>query len=121
MSELHKQILLLLSIPIYAILIPLELVLSHFRQWKFYSWKETAVNVYLNLVNAGIDLLLRGVALFVLIFFYRYHAVNNWNPIPYWVLLFFCEDILFWLGTLCGPPQPFVLGGACYSPFIRGI
>lgn len=97
MSELHKQILLLLSIPIYAILIPLELVLSHFRHWKFYSWKETLMNVYLNLVNAGLDLLLRGLALFVLIFFYKYHIVNKWNPIAYWSLLFVCEDVLFWL------------------------
>ncbi len=97
MSEFHKHILLLFSIPIYAILIPLEIILSNFHNWKFYSWKETLINVYLNLTNAGIDLLLRGVAFAVLIFFYQFHLVNDWNPILYWVLLFLCEDVLFWL------------------------
>lgn len=97
MSELHKQILLILSIPIYAILIPLELVLSHFRHWRFYSWKETMMNIYLNLVNTGIDLLLRGFALLVLIFFSKYGIVNSWNPIIYWILLLISEDVLFWL------------------------
>ncbi len=97
MSELHQNILLLFSLPIYAVLIPLEILLSHFHGWKFYSWKETAMNVYLNLVNAGIDLLLRGVAFAVLLFFYQFHLVSEWHPIVYWALLFLCEDALFWL------------------------
>lgn len=97
MDELHRQILLLFSIPIYAILIPLEIVLSHFQHWKFYSWKETLVNIYLNFVNVGVDLLLRSVALAILIFTFKYHQVNNWNPIIYWTLLFLFEDAVFWL------------------------
>lgn len=97
MDQLHKTILLLFSVPIYAILIPLELVLSHFHAWKFYSWKETLINIYLNLVSAGIDLLLRGVALGVLIFFGQYKLNIHWNPIMYWFVLFLCEDFLFWL------------------------
>ena len=97
MSELYKQILLLFSIPIYAILIPLELLLSHFAHKNYYSTRETAMNIYLNLVNAGIDLLLRGFALGVLLFFFQYHYVSNWNSIVYWFLLFICEDLLFWL------------------------
>ena len=97
MDEFHKQILLLFSLPIYALLIPLEICLSHFHGRKFYSWKETLVNIYLNVVNAGVDLLLRGVALFVLIFFSQYALPIHWNPIAYWIVLFLCEDFLFWL------------------------
>jgi len=96
MSELHDHILKLLAIPIYALLIPLELILSHFHHWKFYSWKETAMNVYLNLLNAGIDLLLRGVALVVLYFFFQFHINLHLHPVVYWALLFLCEDLLFW-------------------------
>lgn len=96
MSELHDHILKLLAIPIYAILIPLELILSHFHDWKFYSWKETAMNVYLNLLNAGIDLLLRGVALLVLSFTFQFHVDLHLHPVAYWALLFLCEDLLFW-------------------------
>lgn len=100
MNEWQQQLLLLFSIPIYAILIPLEILLSHFNGWKFYGWKQTAMNVYLNLVNAGVDLLLRGVAFWVLIYFYQhFHWVEHsaWHPVVYWVLLFLLEDALFWL------------------------
>ncbi|MBS1782200.1 MAG: sterol desaturase family protein [Bacteroidetes bacterium] len=96
MSQLYQNILLLLSIPIYAVLIPAEILLSHFYGWRFYSWKETLTNLYLNLVNAGIDILLRGVALAVLLFFYQFHPNLSWHPVIYWLMLFIGEDFLFW-------------------------
>lgn len=98
MSELQKQILLLFSLPIYLVIIPLEILLSNFRQQRFYSWKETLVNIYLNLLNSGIDLLLRlFVGLVVLNFFYQYHLHIKWNPILYWTVLVLAEDVLFWV------------------------
>ncbi len=98
MDQLYKQILLLFSIPIYAIIIPLEIILSNFKHRKFYTWKETLINIYLNALNSGIDLLLRFfVGLVVLNFFYNYHFSITWNPIVYWVVLLFGEDLLFWL------------------------
>ena len=98
MSQLYKQILLLFSIPIYAIIIPLEILLSNFRHRKFYTVKETLVNIYLNLLNSGIDLLLRFlVGLSVLNFFYTYHFSIQWNPVVYWMVLLPGEDLLFWL------------------------
>jgi len=98
MDELHKHILLLFSIPIYALLIPLEIILSNIQGWKFYSLKETLVNIYLNITNAGIDLLLRGFAFAVLLFFYQFHPAEiALHPVLYWGLLFLFEDVLFWL------------------------
>ena len=97
MDQLHQKILWLFSIPIYAIVIPAEVLLSHLHHWKYYSTRETLVNVYLNLLNAGIDLLLRGLAFAVLVFFSHYQFAIAWHPIVYWVVLFFGEDILFWL------------------------
>ncbi|MES2702135.1 MAG: sterol desaturase family protein [Bacteroidota bacterium] len=98
MGRLHEQILVLFSIPIYAIIIPLEIVLSNFRQQKFYSWKETVMNVYLNLLNAGIDSLMRVVIAFTILnFFFQYHLPITWHPVLYWVLLLFGEDLLFWV------------------------
>ncbi len=97
MNDYYTHIIRLLSIPIYGIIIPLEILLSHIEGWKFYSWKQTAINVYLNLLNVGFDLLLRGVALGVLIFFSGFAVKNTLSPVAYWTILFFCEDILFWL------------------------
>src|ERR1700677_1019045 len=97
MDQLQKQILLLFSIPIYAVIIPLEILLSNFEHRRFYSWKETFVNIYLNLLNTGIDLVLRVfIGLSVLNFFYQYHLAINWHPIIYWIILLFGEDLLFW-------------------------
>lgn len=97
MEELHKQIVFWFSVPIYAIIIPLEILLSNFRRLHFYSWKETLVNIYLNLLNAGIDLLLRFFIAFALLsFFFQYHLDIHWHPVAYWLVLLFGEDLLFW-------------------------
>ncbi|MBS1644311.1 MAG: sterol desaturase family protein [Bacteroidetes bacterium] len=97
MNGYYQHILLLVSIPIYGIIIPIEILLSHFYGWKFYSWRQTAINFYLNLLNAGIDILLRGVALAVLIFFSQYALANTLSPVFYWLFLFLMEDLFFWL------------------------
>lgn len=97
MTAFQEQICLLFSLPIYLFFIPLEILLSHFNGWSFYSTKETLINIYLNLVNYAVDISLRGVALFVLAFFAQYKLNIAWNPIAYWVCLFICEDFLFWL------------------------
>jgi sterol desaturase/sphingolipid hydroxylase (fatty acid hydroxylase superfamily) len=92
------EVLVLFSAPIYIFIISVEILLSNFRNKKFYSWKETAVNVYLNIINSGIDLMLRFlIGLPILFFFFRYHFQISWNPIVYWVVLLFAEDFLFWL------------------------
>ncbi len=96
--DIYKRILLLFNIPIYAIFIPLEIILSNFYHLKFYSLKESLVNIYLNLLNAGIDFVLRiFVALNVLSFFFQYHLSISLNPVVYWVTLILAEDFLFWV------------------------
>jgi sterol desaturase/sphingolipid hydroxylase (fatty acid hydroxylase superfamily) len=98
MDRLQEQIVLLFSIPIYAVIIPLEILLSNFRRLNFYSWKETVINIYLNILNAGIDLLLRAfIGLTIFKFFSQYSLSIDWNPIIYWTILLFAEDLLFWV------------------------
>ena len=47
MNAYYTHIIHLLSIPIYGVIIPLEILLSHVHGWKFYTWKQTLLNVYL--------------------------------------------------------------------------
>jgi len=98
MSTLNEQLLQLYSLPLYTVLIGAEVLISNYRKTNFYSWKETIMNLYLNILNAGIDLLLRLVlGLSMLNFVYQYHFPINWHPIVYWAMLLLAEDFLFWL------------------------
>jgi sterol desaturase/sphingolipid hydroxylase (fatty acid hydroxylase superfamily) len=98
MSNLTEQILQLYSIPIYTVLIGAEVLFSNYKRSKFYSWKESFVNLYLNILNAGIDMALRLViGLTMLNFVYQYHLSISWHPVIYWVVLLLGEDLLFWL------------------------
>ncbi|HVW63081.1 MAG TPA: hypothetical protein VHC48_23685, partial [Puia sp.] len=65
--HLKEQILLLVSTPLYVIIIGLEVLLSNYRHRKrSYTWKDTFTNLYLMLLNGGIDLLFRATYLMVL-------------------------------------------------------
>ena len=98
MEALREQWLILISTPIYSILIGGELLLSHWQHQQKYTLKDTISNVYLMLLNAGIDLLFRVV--YVAIFQYCYlHRLINWQVgIAYWAAILLLEDFLYyWL------------------------
>jgi sterol desaturase/sphingolipid hydroxylase (fatty acid hydroxylase superfamily) len=89
---------LILSVPLYAILISAEILLSNWQQKKFYSVKATLQNVYLTLINAGLDLLLRGLFyISILTWSFNHHFVTINNPGLYWSLLFILEDFAFYV------------------------
>ncbi len=97
MHSSRESFMLLFSIPLYTILIGLEIVLSHWKEYRFYSIKSTLQNVYLTLLNAGLDVALR--ALFyiaVLMWFYDHRFFVVENIYLYWLLLFLLEDLVFY-------------------------
>ncbi len=98
MESTRETLLILFSIPLYTILIGAEILLSNWKQLKYYSLKSTLQNVYLTLLNAGIDLLLR--ALFyiaVLMWCYEHRLFTIENVFLYWFLLFILEDFAFYI------------------------
>jgi sterol desaturase/sphingolipid hydroxylase (fatty acid hydroxylase superfamily) len=92
-------LLILISTPLYIVVIGLEMLFSHLRVKKYYTVKETLMNVYLTLANAGIDLLFRSIyAGIILTFFYQYRALDlSPHPLVYWPLLFVLEDLVFYV------------------------
>ncbi|HVU96644.1 MAG TPA: sterol desaturase family protein [Puia sp.] len=98
MENLREQILILVSTPIYLVIIVTEILLSNYRHRKTYTVKDTLSNLYLMLLNGGIDLLFRGVYLVILEFCYRHHWISITNVFSYWLLLLLAEDFLYyWL------------------------
>jgi sterol desaturase/sphingolipid hydroxylase (fatty acid hydroxylase superfamily) len=96
--HLKEQILLLVSTPLYLIIIGVEVLLSNYKHLKLYTWKGAVTNFYLMLLNGGLDLLFRGFYLFVLDYCYSHHWMSVTNVFSYWFLLLLGEDFLYyWL------------------------
>ncbi len=89
---------LLFSIPLYALVIGVEIFMSNWQEKKFYTLKETLQNVYLTLVNAGLDGLLRwAFYISVLTWSFNHHFFTIENKILYWFILFIAEDLAFYV------------------------
>ncbi|NCI50691.1 sterol desaturase family protein [Sediminibacterium roseum] len=98
MDAIKEQWLILLSTPVYIIIIGLELLLTHLQHRKSYTLKDTAANVYLMLLNSGLDLAFRVVYLAVLQYFYERRWIGIESVALYWVLLVLLEDMVYyWL------------------------
>jgi sterol desaturase/sphingolipid hydroxylase (fatty acid hydroxylase superfamily) len=100
MLTARDQLLLLISAPVYMIMMGIELFLSNARTRASYSKKDTLENIYLNLLNGGIDLAFRIVYVgFILTFFYNHRITPGIpNPWLYWATLVIFEDFMYyWL------------------------
>ena len=78
MNSLREQWLILISTPIYFIIIGIELLLSHISRRKAYNFKDSLTNLYLMLLNSGIDLAFRLVYMAILQYFFL-RAVTQWH------------------------------------------
>jgi sterol desaturase/sphingolipid hydroxylase (fatty acid hydroxylase superfamily) len=99
-ENLREQILILISSPLYLIIIGLEILLSNYRHGhkKAYTLKDTLTNVYLMLLNSIIDLLFRSVYVVILGICYNHHWISVTNVFSYWFVLLLAEDFLYyWL------------------------
>src|SRR4051812_49053424 len=98
MHSVREQWLILISTPVYIIIIGAEILLSDLGHRKAYTVKDTFTNLYLMLFNSGIDLAFMVVYLAILQYFFT-HALLNWqHPIVYWLVLLLAEDFMYyWL------------------------
>lgn len=98
MESLREQLLILISAPLYAVIIVLEIILSNLQHRKIYTVKDTLANVYLLLMNSSIDLLFRTIYVGILVFFFNRQLYHFTNPVVYWIALLLAEDFLYyWL------------------------
>jgi sterol desaturase/sphingolipid hydroxylase (fatty acid hydroxylase superfamily) len=89
---------ILISIPLYAVLIGAEIILSNWQHRRLYSVKTTLQNVYLTLTNAGLDFILRtAFYVSILVWSYQHRFFSIENIYLYWFLLFLLEDFAFYV------------------------
>jgi sterol desaturase/sphingolipid hydroxylase (fatty acid hydroxylase superfamily) len=92
-----EQLIIFTTTPFYTILIVGEILLSNYQHRHYYTVKDTITNLYLMILNGGLDLLSRGITWGILAYIYQFHFVEIQNPILYWFLLFVAEDFVYYL------------------------
>jgi sterol desaturase/sphingolipid hydroxylase (fatty acid hydroxylase superfamily) len=99
MEDVRQTMLILITTPLYLLVIGLEILLSHMEHRPAYTLKNTVQNIYLMLLNGGLDLLFRGIYIgIVLNFFYEYRVIQAPTGWLYWLLLVLAEDFMYyWL------------------------
>lgn len=98
MNEFREALLIAITTPIYAIVIGAEIIFSYYHKKNYYSLKGTLSNLYLTALNFSLDILVRGLCLFVLNYFYQYRLLQIATPAVYWIVLLITQDFMFyWL------------------------
>lgn len=92
-----EQLIIFTTTPLYTILIVGEILLSNYQHRHYYTLKDTITNLYLMILNGGLDLLSRGITWGILAWVYQYHFVEFQNRILYWILLFVAEDFVYYI------------------------
>jgi sterol desaturase/sphingolipid hydroxylase (fatty acid hydroxylase superfamily) len=100
MHTLQEQILVL-STPLYVIIIGAEMLASHLHGIKAYSLRDTVQNFCLSLLTGASDLLMRGVSFLILTFFIQYSVIDFSHGVFYWISLLLLVDFMhYWLHRL---------------------
>jgi sterol desaturase/sphingolipid hydroxylase (fatty acid hydroxylase superfamily) len=96
--QLNEESLITIATPLYIVVIGGEILLSHLQLKKYYTVKDTLMNIYLSLLNAGIDLLFRAIYLFIILQWFYAHRITEprTHPWVYWPLLFVLEDFVYY-------------------------
>ena len=99
MNEFREALLIKLSIPIYTIVIGIEILYSYYKHKNYYSTKGLLSNIYLTVLNFSLDILVRGICLGVLWYFYQFKITGidkSLHPVYYWSVLLMAEDFMFY-------------------------
>ncbi len=101
MLSAQRELLIMITTPLYAILIGLEIILSKLHGKKYYTLKDSLINLAFMLISSAFEMLMIGVYFFVLFFFYEFKIFGIENIFVYWFILLISEDFLFyWLHYL---------------------
>jgi len=98
MEIFRESTLIFVAAPIYTVVIIVEITLSRLFDRPLYSKQGVLENLWLTVLNMGLDILIRGIALVALLFSYQHRLASIDNPLLYWIALLMAEDFMFyWL------------------------
>lgn len=89
------------SIPLHVAVILSEMIYSHVAQAQLYTKKDLWTNIYLALMNFGLDLVMKTFAMAVMFFFYQFRIFDfDFSQWYYWVLCFIATDLAYYFHHL---------------------
>lgn len=100
-SYFQENPLVVLSAPIYVVLISLEVFLSNYQKRRYYTFSETLMNVWLNIANTILGVSVKALVLLLMASLYQYHFMSISHPVVYWGLLFLGVDLCFYIEHRC--------------------
>lgn len=92
-----EETLLLVTTPIFVVLILAEMLISHFAHKELYNTKDTAINLLCTSLNFLNDLIFRGVTLFILSWANQFAFMSWEHNWVYWILLFLGQDLAYYV------------------------
>lgn len=97
MSYYWEGIMTIVSVPIYAIAIVGEIIISNIQHLKLYNTKDTFNNFIMTALNMGIDFMMRGVFLFCMAWAFGFRFIQ-WNESGwwYWIAVLILTDLAYW-------------------------
>ncbi len=92
-----NTLLLFFTAPLQAALIITEIVVSSKQRRHYYKTRDTITNLYLMLLNLGLDrILILILTIQILNYFQQFHVIEIHTPWIYWLVLLITEDFLFY-------------------------
>lgn len=94
----REDLLVLFSMPLYTIIIGLEMLLSAMEGRRFYTWQDTLTNLYLMSLNLALEISTRFISLAGLFYFFHWYSFQIQSSWIYWLLLALGVDFCYyWL------------------------
>ena len=101
MGPLYEQLLVLITTPLYVLIIGAEIILSNIHHTESYNRRDTIQNFCLSIFSGAVDVVMRGVSLAMLSFFFSLHLLTLSHSFLYWLALLLLVDMMhYWLHRL---------------------
>ncbi|MBO9561592.1 MAG: sterol desaturase family protein [Niastella sp.] len=101
MGTLQQQLLVLITTPLYVIIIGAEIMLSNIHHTHSYTRRNTFQNFCISILSGAVDVLMRGVSLAIFAFLFNHSFFKLTHTFFYWAALLLLVDMMhYWLHRL---------------------
>ena len=94
---LTQEVLYAYSVPMFVIVILVEMFYSHRSELKLYRTGDVLKNLYFAIINIGLDLVMKVFSFIMLGWAYQYRIITIENVWLYWIALVLLQDFAYYV------------------------